>query len=393
MLACGALVFRRTHPIAVWLAVTVIAGLQIVATDQPSGLILVVLVALYTVAAHTRRALAVWTALASAVFLLSLFAGILHTGWLEPSVFAILAWCGMSAAVGDAARSHREIVQAAEERALRAEHSREEEALRRVAEDRVRIARDLHDVVAHNIAVINVQAGVTDHLMTSDPTQAKESLRHVRQASQQVLAEMTTMLGLLRTPADDVARQPAPGLDDIEILVETMREAGMQIKLTTSGTYSHLSSGLELTVYRLVQEALTNASKHGDRTAHVTLRFHSRSLVVEISNPMPRPDQHESGVVGESTGAPDSTADPDLGPVGHGLVGMRERVSASGGQLEVGRLGAKFVVRANFPLGGDLFFTEALTEEAFTNEAPINVTELVGDPTADNQDAVDRVRP
>lgn len=146
-------------------------------------------IGLYTVAAHSTRRFALVAGLGTAITMAAILAMVSDRGGVTPETYAVLAWFGMAAAIGDATRGRRTLVAAAEERARRAEQSREEEARRRVGRERIR-GKDLHDVVAHHIAVINVQAGVADHLMASDPEKARESLRHVRSSTQLVLTEM-----------------------------------------------------------------------------------------------------------------------------------------------------------------------------------------------------------
>lgn len=317
--ACALLVARRSYPVPVWLGTWLISALSLILAHGPSSTILPALIGLYTVAANTSRRFAALAGLVTAVTMTTILAVVSDQGLLTPETYAMLAWFGMAAAIGDATRGRRTLLAAAEERARRAEQSREEEALRRVAEERVRIARDLHDVVAHHIAVISVQAGVADHLMASDPAKARESLQHVRTSSQLVLTEMATILGLLRSSDEVSVTSPSPVLSDAEVLVEAVRQTGMDVSFSVSGDPSKLPSGVSLTAYRLVQEALTNAGKHGTGSAAVRLSYLPDTLLLDVTNPVARAAQT-----------------PTEGGTGHGLLGMRERVMASGGRLQTG---------------------------------------------------------
>lgn len=157
----------------------------------------------------------------------------------------------------------RAFVHAIKERALRAERTREEEARRRVAEERLRIARDLHDVVAHHIALVNVQAGVAAHVMDKRPDQAKEALAHVREASRSALNELRATVGLLRQSGDPEApTEPAPGLARLDELADTFRNAGLPVEVARSDSGTVLPAAADLAAYRVIQEALTNVRKH-----------------------------------------------------------------------------------------------------------------------------------
>jgi signal transduction histidine kinase len=236
--------------------------------------------------------------------------------------------------VGVAVRSQRAAVEAAEARARQAEATREEEAERRVTDERLRIARELHDVVAHHISVVNVQAGVARHLLESQPEQARNALTLVREASRTVLSEMSTVLGLLRTGEDETPMAPAPGLDGAGALVESMRRAGLEVVERTEGEPYGLPEIADLTAFRVVQESLTNALKHGTGTAQLVRDYSATAVVLEIRNPV--------------RGA----APPSVGG-GHGLVGMRERVTAMGGRFTAGpEPDGWFTVRAEIPREG-----------------------------------------
>jgi signal transduction histidine kinase len=332
LIICAALVFRRSWPIPVLAVTTLGAAVAITATEARTPFVVAVAVAAYTVATSTERRPA-WTAgvLAGAVLLGTAIAAS-PDPWSNPRNLGLVAWIGMATAVGDAMRSRRAYVATVEERARRAEQTREEEAGRRVAEERLRIARELHDVVAHHIALINVQAGVAGHLLRERPEAAEEALRHVRLASRTALTELSILLGVLRQSGDSVApTEPAPGLARLDTLIDSFGQAGLRIDLTTSGQVRPASSAVDVAAYRIIQESLTNAHKHGAGAAATVHLDHRRDeLRVEVSNHVRRGEPPRSS--------------------GHGLVGMRERAASVGGTLQAGaRPDGVFRVQAVLP--------------------------------------------
>lgn len=296
-----------------------------------------VVIALYTIAARTDRpttwrvGLLTMAALTAA----AMFFG--SAPWYSQENFGVFAWTGMASAAGDAVRSRRAFVDAIRERAERAERTREEEARRRVAEERLRIARDLHDVVAHHIALVNVQAGVAAHVMDKRPDQAKQALAHVREASRSALNELRATVGLLRQSGDPEApTEPAPGLAVLDALVETVRRAGLPVEVAcATGDGPPLPAAVDLAAYRVIQEALTNVRKHagpGAKAEVSVVRVGATAEVMVLDNGRGNPDGGGEGG-------------------GHGLLGMRERVTALGGTLAAGpRYGGGFRVHAILPV-------------------------------------------
>ncbi|MEU0911739.1 sensor histidine kinase [Streptomyces althioticus] len=335
-LGAAALVFRRRAPRTV-LGVT--GGLSVVESvtgDPRTPVAMCAVIALYTVAASTDRpttwrlGLLTMTVLTGA----AMAAGPLP--WYAQENLAILAWTGIGATAGDAVRSRRAFVQAIRERAERAERTREEEARRRVAEERLRIARDLHDVVAHHIALVNVQAGVAAHVMDKRPDQAKEALAHVREASRHALGELRATVGLLRQSGDPEApTEPAPGLDRLDELAATFRNAGLRVEVARADQGTELPAAVDLAAYRIIQEALTNVQKHAGTGARAEVSVvrvgpHIEVTVLDDGND----DGHHPAPGG-----------------GHGLLGMRERVTALRGTLTTGpRYGGGFRVHAILPV-------------------------------------------
>ncbi len=325
------LVMRRRYPVGTWATIVALGTIGVLVEGHLLDTALPTMIAIYTVATRRPWRAAIAVTLATAAVLAASVWAVSSTPLLADATYALLAIGGMSCAIGIAVRSQRAVVAAAEERATIAEQTREEEAQRRVTEERLRIARELHDVVAHHIAVINVQAGVAQHLMADRPEQAAESLTHVRESSQVVLSEMGTILGLLRTTEDSATRQPTPVLDEVDDLVESMRRAGLEVSWSVTGTPAPLPPGTELAAYRLVQESLTNARKHGAGHADLAVRYTQDSVVIDVVNAMAAPSEPP-------------------GDAGHGLVGMRERVAALGGVLQAGPAGGdRFAVHAELP--------------------------------------------
>jgi signal transduction histidine kinase len=237
-----------------------------------------------------------------------------------------------------------------EGRAARAEREREQDARRRVAEERLRIARDLHDSVGHHLALISVQSDVAGRAMDGEMPAAREALAHVKSASRKALEELRDTVGLLRQPGDPVAPMevPAPGLDGLGELLGTLRASGLIVDYLVEGTAVPLAPATDRTAYRVIQESLTNVYKHSSvRRACLTLGYTRRELHVTVD------DLGSWCAAVEPADEPISV--PDLGgePVPaarHGIVGMRERVLALGGQFTAGpRSGRAFRVAATLP--------------------------------------------
>jgi signal transduction histidine kinase len=296
-----------------------------------------VFAAFYTVAANEPRERAMVAALITA-------GGITLT-WASYAVFKTLAsWTvgltlnfvlfAFAWLVGDNLRVRRAYTHELEERAARLEREREEEATAAVGEERARIARELHDIVAHYVSVAVVQASGARRILDRDPESARTALEAVETAGRTALTEMRRMLEVLR--ADDSGLGPQPGLGDLDALVERVRRTGLPVELTMDGDVCCLPAGMDLAAYRIVQEALTNTVKHAGRAkAQVTIRF--------------RPDDLEIEVIDDGRGA----AAPLVATGGHGqgLVGMRERVALFGGTLEAGpRFPGGYRVFASLPM-------------------------------------------
>ena len=220
----------------------------------------------------------------------------------------------------------------AKERATRAEREREARARAAVADERARIARELHDVVGHSVSVMTVQASGVRRLLRPEQEREREALLIVERTGREALAEMRRMVGVLRRPEEAPALAPQPSLEHVDRLVEQTREAGLPVELRVEGEATELPAGLDLTAYRLVQEGLTNALKHARATrAEVVVNYGDSQIEVMVLD--------DGSGVGNGDGG------------GHGLVGMRERVSVYGGELDAGpRPGGGFRLRARLPL-------------------------------------------
>jgi signal transduction histidine kinase len=251
-------------------------------------------------------------------------------------------WLAAAFVLGEVSRSRRSYLEQVERRALDAELTREEEALRRAGEERIRIARELHDVLTHHISVINVQASVAVHLldkqsegspMTQQAAQARQALVTISESSREAMRELRGILGVLRRVDEADPRAPTPGLGGLDDLVAGAGRAGLEVHVETDGPQRPLPVGTDLAAYRIIQESLTNVARHaGARHVTVSLRFGPEQLEVEIAD--------------------DGTGLEGAAPqVGHGLTGMRERAETAGGSLEAGpRPGGGFRVRARLPV-------------------------------------------
>ncbi|MBD7951846.1 sensor histidine kinase [Oerskovia rustica] len=341
VVACAGLVWRRTRPLlsaGVVLAATVVSA----AFDAESALALGPgLVAMYSVAAYSRHA---ESAVATAVTVVAYPAVLVLVDGMDLTstyVVLVVALLLLAATLGLAIGSQRAVVAAARDRAARAEESREAEAARRVTQERLRIARELHDVVAHHVAVISVQAGAAEALFDKRPDAAREAIGHVRDAGERVLAEMSTLLHLLREPDGADApgdATPAPGIGRLPALLEEVRATGLEVVERTSGTPRRLPPVVDLTVYRVVQEALTNAHRYGSGQADLRVVHGPMAIEVEVVNPLPARDAQDG---------------PGTRGSGLGLVGLRERVAAAGGTAEVGSRDRTWFVRVSLPVPDD----------------------------------------
>jgi signal transduction histidine kinase len=330
---------RRGFPLAV-LATSVTSGLAFAAIGLPPEILgVAILVAVYSVAAYGSR----WVALAG---LAVAEAGVAAVQ-LTPGRTGAVTWVGNMGVVaatwllGQFAHNYRAYAARLEERTAELERAREALAHRAVTEERLRLARELHDVVAHAMSVIAIQSGVGAHVANTQPKEAAKALGAIEATSRDALTELRRLLGVLRQedePQGDLA--PVPGLADLEGLLAEVAKAGLAVKLQVHGTRPPLPAGVDLSAYRIIQEALTNVVKHaGPAHAQVVVGYRDQEVTVEVTD--------------DGQGAAAPTGDGQAG-TGHGLIGMRERVQAFGGDLEAGpRPGGGFRVAARLPLAAD----------------------------------------
>ena len=241
-----------------------------------------------------------------------------------------VGWSAAAVFLGEAVRNRRSYLSELEERARNLERTREEEARRRVAEDRLRVARDLHDSVAHAMATINVQAGAAAHVVDRRPAAAKEALTAIQRASADVLDELAAMLRLLRDDGEGAARAPTPGVEQITELVASTRDARLAVTFEQCGPLDTVPKPIGIAAYRIVQESLTNVIRHATAApTAVTVRVEDHRFTVEVTDE------------GPGGGATSDT--------GMGIRGMRERAESTGGTLHAGpRSGHGFTVRADW---------------------------------------------
>jgi signal transduction histidine kinase len=352
------LVWRRRAPRLVLAVSFAAVFVHLLLGYQPTWAQVAMLVALYTVAAHSPRRQSVVTGLLFGAGLV-LYGVIVERmypssgvesfqGWVFSIVQFVTAWF-----LGDLQK--RRLAYTARLEALNAQLAGEQERRARwaVAEERGRIARELHDVVAHSVSVMVVQAGAARRSVAANPAQATAALTQIESTGRQALAEMRRLLGLLRDRRGGrEALTPQPSLAHLDSLVLAAREAGLAVELTVEGEPRPLPAGIDLSAYRIVQEALTNSLKHaGPANAGVRVCYDEAALEVQVWDDGRGADRRGDGGQAADGHGTDWRVDGD----GHGLIGMRERVALFGGVLEVGpRPGGGFRVAARLPLeGGD----------------------------------------
>ena len=319
VVAGASLAVRRRFPAVALLLASAAVGVY-AARSYPGGPIFVMpLVAVYSVAGLWPRRRSV-PLVAAATLTVLVPALVFDRSTDEPGLIALVyvGWVAVALLLGEASHARREYLVGLEERARYLEESREQEAHRRVAEERLRIARDVHDVAAHALASIALQAGVGTRLGAREPQQAQDALSRIRRASTAALGELRGVLDLLR--ADDAAepRDPTPALADLDRLVSDAAGNGMDVRLEVRGDRHPLPAVIEVAAYRIVQESLTNVVRHaGTPTATVTLTYVDTGFEVEVVDE------------GRGVGGADE-------PAGHGITGMTERAAAVGGRLEAG---------------------------------------------------------
>ncbi|MDX3062243.1 MULTISPECIES: sensor histidine kinase [Streptomyces] len=345
---CAVVALRRRAPEKMLLLTILTGVVQLLIGVEPGAANFAMLVITYTVAMAGERwasRLALGCSLCAATLAQLRWPEETSSGSWMQSVFVVvvltvpfvLAWV-----LGDSMRTRRAYLSQLEERAARLEREREAQSKVAVAAERARIARELHDVVAHNVSVMVVQADGAAYVLDASPDQARQALETISSTGRQALAEMRRLLGVLRTGDTRETGEyvPQPDVEQIEDLVDQVRQTGLAVDFKIEGTPRPLPTGVELTAYRIVQEALTNTRKHGGPDAGASVRLvyfdDGLGLLVEDDG---RGAAHELYEDGGADGA------------GHGMIGMRERVGMVGGTLDAGpRPGGGFRISALLPL-------------------------------------------
>lgn len=335
-LLCAPLAWRRRSPLVALAVLAFLMPAYVLVDDPPPLYVVPAMVALYTAAAwgSRRGTLVLAAALVPYVALIVLVSSP-DAGTVLGQMLERFSQFALALAVGEAVRSQRALLAAVRDRAERAARERELEARRQLDEERVRIAQDVHDIVAHSIAAISTQASVGVHVAREEPAKAIEVLDSIKAESAQALHDLRYALNGLRDPSGVAPTDPTPSVHDVPTLVQRARDSGLPVTLRMEGSPDLLPAPLQVAIYRIVQEALTNVMRHA-RGARATVRIAVRAPEVEV-------DIHDDG-----RGVP--TAASGSGS-GSGLVGMRERASVMGGALEAGRRAdGGFGVRALLPI-------------------------------------------
>jgi signal transduction histidine kinase len=331
-------VVRRQYPLTAFVVALAVGAIQVIVNSLlPADLAIVLL--LYTLAVYCPRRVSRYGLLAC---LIGSAAEVIRLVLIRPDPLStaatgavafggplLIAW-----AWGDSIRNRRAYYAALEDRAARLERERDAQAQVAAAAERARIARELHDVIAHNVSVMVVQADGAAYALDRSPEKARQALAAISSTGRQALAEMRQMLGVLRSADEEPDTGPQPGLDQLSELLEQTRASGLAVAFTVQGVPYPLAEGVALAAYRTVQESLTNVLKHGGpgARADVVLRYCPDAVTLTISD-------DGQGAAAASDGA------------GHGLIGMRERAAVHGGTLHAGpRPGGGYLVTARLPL-------------------------------------------
>jgi signal transduction histidine kinase len=337
----GTVVYRRQHPVAAFALGIAAGAVQVATIRMANAADFALMILLYTLAAYRPRRVSLYGLGACLVggLVASVQWGVFDRTRPSTAVvglgallaFPLLAWL-----LGDGVRWRRGYYLALEERAARLEREREALAQVAAAAERARIAREMHDVVAHNVSVMVIQADGGLYALDAAPDKTRNALTTISQTGRQALAEMRRLLGVLREAGPVAALGPMPGMGDLEPLIEQTRAAGIPVTFSSSGTPPRdLDGGADLAAYRIVQEALTNVRKHGGPrvAATVTVRYGEHGLTITVAD--------------DGRGAATAYQDEP----GHGLAGMRERVAMYGGTVAAGpRPGGGFEVVATVPV-------------------------------------------
>ena len=325
--AAAAVAARRRFPISSAFAAVLVSAMVLFEPVIAVPIWVLAEVVLFSLAVRAPRA---WTFAVAAAHGLILYGGALAVfgeyPW-EPVALILPVWTAAVVATGLALRSNHDYVRALEEQTRAALAFRESEVARHVGDERLRIARDLHDSVAHTVSVISVHAGAAERQLQRDPQRARDALAQVRASSREVVDEMQDILVLLRDSGSSGRDEDVPGADAIASLIATTRDAGVEVRDSIEDDL-RLDRSIGVAVYRILQESLTNARKYGRGVVDVSIRTERGGVVVEVKNAIGRP-------VEEGTG--------------FGMIGMAERAASVHGVFHAGEVAGRFVVRAHLP--------------------------------------------
>lgn len=333
--AFGLLFFRRRHPLPLLVIAMVWTAAHIAIWQRPTPMVFATLVLLTTLCIRLdrTRAIAAGMTIAASLYVLGLISNDAELG--DARAVIAIAWTAGAVGIADATRSWRSYKASAEEQLRSTLIAAQAETRQQVSEERLEIARELHDLLAHSLSVMNVQTGAALHLLRSDPDQAERSLTAARDAGRSVLDELRELLGVLRQPeeGDKAPTGSLPTFDELDELVATVRAAGLHVEWTQGGTPRRLAPAVSLAAYRIVQEALTNAAKHGTGTAQLSTLWSADEVLLSVANATHSTTGGEAG-----TGA------------GLGLIGMRERTAVHGGRMHVENDGGRHTVEVWLPV-------------------------------------------
>ena len=320
---------RRWRPFVLLAIALVWGAVHVAIYERPTPIFFAVLVLLITVGIRLERRQAIGLGIVVAVPLY--VSGLVVNEATAGDARAVIGivWTFLAIGIADAIRSWRQYKDSADAQVRAAVLAAEAQTRQQVSEERLTIARELHDLLAHNLSVMNVQTGAALHLLRNDPDQAEASLTAARDAGKNVLEELRDLLSVLRhDEGDEAPTSSLPTVEQLPDLVETMRSAGLDVRWSQTGAPRPLAPAVSLAAFRIAQEALTNAAKHGPGSADVTTEWQADRLTIRVANPV-GPVRGDGG--------------------GHGLIGMRERAVANGGQLSAMEVGERFVVDAWLP--------------------------------------------
>lgn len=322
------LIFRRRAPVALLLTSLVWVAAHVAIWERPTPMVFAGFILLATASIRVERPVAIGLGLLVGVgaYIAGLVVNSVEVN--DDRALIGIAWAAVAVGMGDAARTWRRYTASAEAELQSAVLAAEAQAQAQISEERLTIAREVHDVLAHNLSVMNVQTGAALHLLRSDPDTAETALTEAREAGKSVLHELSDLLSVLRHDGDDAPTASLPSVDELDDLVETMRGSGLVVEWRRSGEPADLSPVASLAAYRIVQESLTNAAKHGTGSAELFTAWSDGGLSVKVANPVGSGDGDGSG---------------------QGLIGMQERATLNGGRLEAGEIDGRFVVDAWLP--------------------------------------------